>query len=221
MLIVFDVDGTLLSSDSTDWVCFDAALEQELGFAPDRTFWDQLQEVTAPAIVEQAAAKHPPEQWPWLCKAIRARYLDGLRNAHEEKTGAFIPAPGAAELLAALRQQPGVTLAIATGDWAETIRFKLGAAGLDITDIPFASSSDAPRRAEIIRTAASRAGRPVEQAIYVGDGFWDLRATRELGIPLLGVGTRHTELRAAGAAFSLPDLQPGPFLAALEALRSA
>ena len=45
--------------------------------------------------------------------------------------------------------------------------------------------------------------------VYIGDGLWDIRASRSLGIPFIGVGRGEREkmLRAAGAKIVVPDFQ--------------
>ena len=46
----------------------------------------------------------------------------------------------------------------------------------------------------------------------MGDGLWDLRACKRLGIPFIGVGHRREKLREAGATYILHDLNPTEFL---------
>jgi phosphoglycolate phosphatase-like HAD superfamily hydrolase len=43
--------------------------------------------------------------------------------------------------------------------------------------------------------------------VYVGDGVWDARACRSVGIPFIGIGTgsRATRLSAEGAVCVFPD----------------
>ena len=67
-------------------------------------------------------------------------------------------------------------VAIATGGWLETITFRLNVAGIPFTSIPLVTSSDHYSRAEIIAASVRQAGRPLEEAICVGDGLWDFRA---------------------------------------------
>ena len=72
-------------------------------------------------------------------------------------------------------------------------------------DYPSASADDAPERETIIKVAMERAGRRADQkvsvAIYVGDGVWDARACRHVGIPFvgIGVGSQAEELSKEGA----------------------
>ena len=107
-------------------------------------------------------------------------------------------------------------VAIATGCWRETAHFKLNAAGFDLSKIPFACASDRSSRAEIIALAAERAGMPIGQSVYVGDGVWDLRATQELGIPFIGFGRKIESLRRAGAAYTLDAWNEAALLKVLE-----
>ena len=211
MLIIFDVDGTLISGESFDWASFDAALEEAAGFTPGTSYWESLEEVTAQTIAMAASAAHPANQRERIEKRIRELYRRNLVQAHSAHPKAFQARPGALELFQRLRGVHGLSVAIATGDWFETISLKLSASGLDVSGIPMATCSDCHGRADIIKLAASRAGRSLQDAVYVGDGTWDWRACRKLGIPFIGTGERTNRLREAGAPHLLPDLSPGPF----------
>jgi len=54
MLIIFDVDGTLIGGETWDWRCLDEAIESVLGFRPDGEFFRSLTEITAQALAEAA-----------------------------------------------------------------------------------------------------------------------------------------------------------------------
>lgn len=219
MLIIFDVDGTLINGETADWACFDQAFVAAAGKTLDELFWTNLVEVTARAIVHESHADKTLSERQLLEHTIRNGYLERLRSCSAKNPLAFQAAAGAKDLLAHLRSSENYRVAIATGDWFETITHKLGHAGLDVATLPMATSSDCYSRAEIIALAAARAGRGMERAVYVGDGPWDLRATRKLGIPFIGVGRRHERLRAEGAEHTLVDLEPEKFLSALAALK--
>jgi hypothetical protein len=66
-------------------------------------------------------------------------------------------------------------------------------AGIDVQGLPFASADDAESRIDIMKTcleraAAGRAAGEVTEVVYVGDGAWDARASRELGWRFIGIG---------------------------------
>lgn len=211
MLIIFDVDGTLIGGESVDWKCFDEAFLHVAGFPFPDGFYSSIDEVTAKAIVHQALPELSSDYRHQTEKFVCGEYLNRLRDAHALDTNSFSPAPGALEVLKYLGQQDELAIAIATGDWIETISFKLNAAQIDVSQYPMATSSDCYARADIIRLSAERAGHSLNDVIYVGDGLWDYRATQELGIPFLGVGHRYTQFLDIGVVHALQTLEPMEF----------
>jgi phosphoglycolate phosphatase-like HAD superfamily hydrolase len=216
--VIFDVDGTLIGGESQDWKCFDQAIMAILGFMPGTEFYRTLKEVTAQAIAEHAVQTAKRILGTGLEEQIQDEFLRRLREVHSVNPSAFPPRNGAAELLAYLNTIPGWDIAIATGDWHPTISFKLSAAGLDISGYPIATSSDSNRRSEIIRLAAQRAGTPLSEVVYVGDGVWDLKACRELGVRFIGAGSRTEHLVNAGANCIIKSFEKDVFLKALGAI---
>ncbi len=203
-LVIFDVDGTLVDAHPVDNDSFDHAFNKCTGFALTAEMWMTFEEVTAKAIVHQALGPNRADLKD-VELLVRDLFLDGLRTHHLEKGDGINLTPGAQAMWSSLRTKPEYRVAIATGCWHETAHFKLGVAGLDIAGVPFACASDRYSRADIIALAAERAGIPVEQAVYVGDGVWDLKAARKLGIPFIGVGRKTDVLREAGATHVLDD----------------
>jgi phosphoglycolate phosphatase-like HAD superfamily hydrolase len=207
MLIIFDVDGTLIGGESHDWSCFDRAIETVLNFTPTREFFASLPEITAQAIAEASVRAANKEAGTGLEERIRAEYLRRLQEVHSRDPRAFPVRDGVAALLSHLGSLPDVGVAIATGDLHETISFKLAAAGIDVSRFPIATSSDHHRRSEIIRLAAQRAGRSLSDAVYIGDGVWDFKACRALGVRFIGTGSRPHLLREAGAEHIIEVLE--------------
>jgi phosphoglycolate phosphatase-like HAD superfamily hydrolase len=83
---------------------------------------------------------------------------------------------------------------------------------LSARGIPWASADDAIDRVDILRMAIQRAGQhcgqdTFENVVYVGDGVWDVRAAKALGIGFLGLAAGHKagRLMKEGASCVLPD----------------
>jgi phosphoglycolate phosphatase-like HAD superfamily hydrolase len=207
MLIIFDVDGTLIGGESHDWKCFDRAIENVLKFTPTREFFASLPEITAQAIAEASVRAANKEVGTGLEERIRAEYLRRLQEVHSRDQRAFPVREGVVALLSHLDSLPHVGVAIATGDWLETISFKLAAAEIDVSRFPMATSSDHHQRSEIIRLAAQRAGRSLSDAVYIGDGVWDFKACRKLGVRFIGTGSRLHLLKDAGAEHTMEVLE--------------
>lgn len=213
MHIVFDVDGTLLGGEAQDWGTFEAAIKTVVGGGAPPGFITGLPEVNAASIADAGVRLAGRETGQGLEAQIRAAYIRELISVHAENAQAFRARPAVKELLPLLRTTPGVTVSISTGDWKEAILFKLGAAEIDVSGIPMATASDRAKRAEIIALSIERAGKTKDETIYVGDGVWDFRACRALGIPFLGTGARVQKLRDAGAERTLEILEANAFLA--------
>src|SRR5262249_21957606 len=120
--------------------------------------------------------------------------------------------PGARAFLRRLQADARWRLALATGGWAASARFKLAAAGLPVDAFPWATADDALDRVDILRAAVARAEQAYGQRrfgglVYVGDGVWDVRAAKALGLGFLGVatGAQARRLLEAGARWLVPD----------------
>jgi len=123
----------------------------------------------------------------------------------------FAPVAGADRLLSRLAQSGSHRVSLATGGWRDCARLKMTSAGMCFDDHPAASADDALDRESIMRLseqrAAERYGKTFACTVYVGDGIWDARACRSLGLSFIGIGTgsRATRLSAEGAVCVLPD----------------
>lgn len=209
-MIVFDADGTLIGGEPTDWASFEAAFLEVAGFALTGEFYDRIEEVTAKALVHQALGDMEHAERLLKEAAVAEGFLHRLKAAHREDRACFPATEGAVALLRELKAK-GLRVAIATGDWRDSITYKLRAAGIPFEDIPIVTSSEHYSRADIIRAAVAEAGGSLDEAVYIGDGLWDLRACERLGIPFIGVGHRKDRLREAGARHVLDDLHPAEF----------
>ena len=209
-MIIFDVDGTLLGGESADWASFAAAFKEAAGFALAPAFFETLEEVTTQAIIHQAFTNHSIEEKKAIESAVRCGYLKRLSEAHQRDPLTFSPTTGSISLLQDLKRKK-IPVAIATGDWLETITFKLTTARIAFHDLPMATSSDRYSRADIIALAAMKAGASLDEAIYVGDGTWDFRAAKKLGIPFIGVGSRPRNCAKPARNTFCPTSPPKPF----------
>ncbi|PWR23482.1 HAD family hydrolase [Zavarzinia compransoris] len=207
LLVILDVDGTLIRSTAVDDRLIAAAWADLHGHAID-TDWAAYRTSTDRGIAREILAdrlNRPADDGAIAAieQAIADRYPPDLR---------FEQVPGAARLLATLRGLPSVGVAIASGSFPKTARLKLGAARLFIDNIPAAFSDADDERAGIIEAASAKAAAEhavpaFAKRVYVGDGVWDLTAARKLGIGFVGLaeGDKAARLRDAGADLILPD----------------
>jgi phosphoglycolate phosphatase-like HAD superfamily hydrolase len=223
-LVIFDIDGTLTDTVAVDARCFLQTFEDVCGFKEVDPDWSGYANATDAGIYHEIFATRIGRA-PTVAETEQfQRHLVALFRAAAQARP-FAPVPGAPQILARLRQSADFQVALATGCWAEPARVKMTGAGMNYDDYPSASADDAPERESIIKLALARATRlkdaEAPQAIYVGDGVWDARACRKVGIPFLGVaaGAQREKLLAAGAAQILPDFSDqSRFFAAIETI---
>jgi len=217
-LRIFDVDGTLVDAHALDNDCFDRAYREVIGAGLPESLWATFDEVTAQAVIHRALGKGRAEDLASIKDRVRDSFLANLQAGQGQDPTSIRAFDGAVNLISDLKAHRKLKVAIATGCWRETAKFKLTAAGFDLTDIPFACASDRYGRAEIISLAAEHSGVPIEETIYVGDGVWDLKATRLLGIPFIGVGRKTERLREAGAKYILDAFESIALAAVIESI---
>lgn len=204
---ILDLDGTLMPSAEIDNVCFWQAVcgvFDKPNHPPDLHGFEH---VTDSGILHEWCVREigrPPRGDE--AAHVKRLFEQRLESAFHLQPSHFSPLPGVMEWLSAIRASGHACAGIATGGWAHSARLKLKLSGLDRFGLPLASSDDAVKRADIMRIAASRTlGRAAAvNAIftYVGDGVWDLQASRELDWAFIGIasGARALQLAGAGAA---------------------
>lgn len=203
LLAVFDNDGTICDSQEVEGACYAQAIARVTGKSLATLDWTTYPEPTSSAIVLDLLAGEP--EAAAQAAAIEDEFLRLLEVERPKFPGDFAPIAGAIPFLARLRQERIGAVAIATGCFARSARFKLGCCGLALDEFPHATSSDTPRRRDIIPLAAARAGFPLSSVVYFGDAPWDVRVSRLLGIPMIGIGRRTAQLRELGIEHTFRD----------------
>src|SRR5438132_9831805 len=209
-LVIFDIDGTLTQTMKTDEECFVRSLAAVCGFSDVDTDWSRYKHATDSGIfleIHEARTGRLPS--PSETSQFRQHFVGLLARVSSE--AAFGAVAGAPLLLSRLADSAEHRVALATGAWRDSARLKMASAGLCYDDYPAASSDDAFDRESIIRLSMRRAGErygECSSTVYVGDGVWDARACRNVGIPFIGVATdgRASRLSEEGAVCVFPDL---------------
>ena len=205
-LLVFDLDGTLTRTNEVDTDCFVQALGDSLGIDNVNTSWEEYEHATDLGCLQEAFLKRfsrpvTPEE----TERFIGHFLKLLRKHRGERAIAFAEVPGAAAVLRRLKTDSQWAIALATGCWEPSARFKIAMAGIPLENVPAAFANDGPSREGIIRAAIERAGDRFDRVVSVGDAIWDVRTARRLGLPFVGIagGSRSQKLRAAGATHTV------------------
>src|ERR687887_384143 len=209
-LVIFDIDGTLTRTMKADEECFVRSLAEVCGFDDVSTDWSHYKHATDSGIfheIHEVRTGRPPS--PIEISRFRQHFVGLLARVSYEAP--FTAVTGAPLLLSRLADSAEHRVALATGAWGDAARLKMASAGLCYDDYPAASSDDAFDRESIIRLSIRRAteryGR-CRSTVYVGDCVWDARASRNVGVPFIGVATdgRAWRLSEEGAVCVFPDL---------------
>lgn len=203
---VFDLDQTLIRAETLDWRLWLAAITEALGVPiPVDEDWSVHPVHTDHGLLESLS--HSLRGRPFISEErarFEARLLARLDAALAEVPNVFVAIPGAAEVLDALSGRA----ALATGNLHAVTRRKLRSSGLDHHALPCSCSVAGIDRTELVRRALARVGWTGGPATSFGDGVWDVRAARALGVGFVGVAqtdAHAARLHAAGARRVLRD----------------
>ncbi|HKC25896.1 MAG TPA: HAD family hydrolase [Thermoanaerobaculia bacterium] len=213
-LLLFDVDGTLLSSGPRGRRVFADALTEVFGTCGDVDGF-RFEGKLDPAIVAElmeGAGIAPDVVRASLSRAL-TRYLDALEAAFTEG-GPPTLKPGVAALLDALEAEPSAVRALLTGNVERGARLKLTAAGLwhrfafGVWGDEGACREDLGPRALERARAVTRIEFTGKECVVIGDSRHDVACGLALGARVVAVATGQTsaaDLAAAGAHVVLQD----------------
>ncbi|WP_299021854.1 HAD family hydrolase [uncultured Photobacterium sp.] len=196
-LFLMDIDGTLVDCESVDTKCYSRAIKDVLGVDVDAD-WSHYQNVTESGVLDEILARNEVIANRLLIhRQVEKRYLERLREFLATHPAELNQVQGAKDFIEQMKERDDTYLAIATGGWESVAKLKLRAVGIDVSNITFASSSDAMSRTEIMALAAFRAkqdtGFSFKRRVFFGHGEWNKFASQELGYDFVAVGenTQH------------------------------
>jgi phosphoglycolate phosphatase len=217
LLVLWDIDGTLVDTAGYGRQAFDDAFEELFGRRPQgrvpfagRTDHQIALSILELGGVEDAAAhSYLPRMWEALAGAL-ARKKDVIRAE-----GRVFP--GAREALEAVEAEDGFVQSLVTGNIEANAAVKLAAFGLErLVELEIGGYGSDPHgaRSDLVTVARGRTERKYgirpHSVALVGDTPLDVAAAREADARAVAVASGPygpDELRAAGADAVLEDLR--------------
>ncbi len=222
-VLLFDIDGTLLSSSGAGRRAMERAFVDLTGFPDALAFgFDGMTDRAIARRGLELAGRVPADA---AIDAILEAYLANL-PAELQAPGDYHVYPGVREVLEATVGRPGVATGLGTGNVQRGAHLKLGRLGLDGYFAFGGFGSDHEDRPSIIRTGAARGAahlglaRAACRVVVIGDTPRDVEAARAADAECVGVATGRfspAELEAAGADHAFATLaEPGALDAIFE-----
>lgn len=213
-LVLFDIDGTLLSIAQRELSVFGLALERVFGTTgpiDDYSFAGKTDHQIAFELLSGAgrAASEIESGLP----DMKDSYFEMLDEMLEVSSMDVLP--GVIELLDELAENSSIVLGLQTGNWEVAAEIKLSRFGLDRYFSVGAFGDGHLDRNSLPPLARARAEQQVgnricsEDTVIIGDTALDVACARTWEMPCVGVATGSTsqvELQAAGADLVVPTL---------------
>jgi len=206
-LVLFDIDGTLISTGHAGMRAYYRALESVFAV---RAGEDLVRPdgKTDPLIAKELlACLHMSDRWSDAARdALFASYLGCLEEemCRARDSGLIRILPGVENLLETLSRQPDFAVGLVTGNLEQGARIKLEKAGIHRYFQFGGYGSDSEDRTSLTRIGIERgmqfvAPAPVERSFIVGDTPLDIIHGHAAGAHVIGV---------ASARFSVSELEP-------------
>ena len=214
--VLFDIDGTLISSGGASDRAWKRAFEELQGVevdVPAVTGKGVPDPEVGRVVFEKAIGREPTEE---EAEALMRRRLDHLPEEVESSPG-FVVKDGVFELLERLIEE-GIMLGLTTGNVEEAAHVKLARPNLNRYFAFGGYGSDSPDRTELTRMALERgefvSGHTLDRdrTFACGDTPRDVDAGHGAGIRVVGVATGEytaEELIDAGADAAIRSLVEG------------
>jgi phosphoglycolate phosphatase len=203
MLVLWDIDGTLLTTGRAGIFAWQEALDEVVGVSADLWDFDTAGHPDfgiARRLLLQYGGLAEPD--PAVVRRLVSRYEDLLPNALHRRAGRVLP--NVREILTALAREPGTWSMLLTGNTRRGAEAKLthyGLAGF-FRDGAF-SEEDGDRaaiaRAALARAAASGCVSHAHRIFVVGDTPHDIRCARAIGARTVAVATGAYDASALAA----------------------
>lgn len=195
ILIILDVDGTLVHSLEAEAVLFPQACEQALGLKDLPTGFDSYRFPSDSGIVHELVERHLGRQaTDEEHVQVEQRFLELISQCYAHEPHRCRPVGGAIEAVAYFQNATQYSVAIATAGWRRTALHKLNVAGIHVAGLPITTANDAVTKRDIMQIAAERSLAhyhisQFQSVICFGDSSGDANAADALGYQFIGIDT--------------------------------
>ena len=192
-VIVFDSDDTLTKSEEQHQTAYVNAMKH-FGMTDINQDWKSYQNVTDSYILKEVFEHN----------FQKAFDLGMIPDFEEKMTTEMLSMQETVSILGAnaivdfFLKETDYAICFATGSLHKPAMLKLEQAGINFIPELVEASNSIYTREDIVRSAINKAQKyfqvnAFDQIISVGDGIWDLRTARNLGVHFLGIRDKNLE----------------------------
>jgi len=215
-LVIFDVDGTLVDSQSEILAAMATAFATENLPLPPRAAILSIVGLSLP----QAFARLCPDAAPDLTRRLVTAYKAGFNAHHHPDISPLYP--GAREVLTQLHADPATTLAVATGKSRRGLDRIIDRHGLHGIFASLQTADHHPSKPDpaMIHAILAETGIAAAQAVMIGDTSYDIDMGRAAGVRTVAVTWGYHPAAALNADATIDHFAalpavltrlPGPF----------
>jgi len=222
-LIIFDIDDTLLYSNKVDSKCYAQAYQMVYKEPFPTLDWTKFPHVTDDTIFKTVIQEHFNRTPSFEeLDSYRDVFVSLIKEKRKTNPEDFLEVPNSRVTIERLLGDERYSVGIATGGWNKPAHVKLEHIGIPTEEIMIKCADDCPTREDIINNVLEQAkakNLDLKKVVYIGDASWDVRTTRNLNMPFIGIRRKgdHEKLLKLGAQTVLTDYRNyTEFLAAVE-----
>ncbi len=190
-LIIFDIDGTLLYSNRIDSQCFADTYEKVYQSKFPSIDWSNYPHVTDDTIFRTVIQNHfQREATSDEMHYFQNEFVASIQVKREEQPHEFKEVPNARKTIEHLLENDVYEVGIATGGWRRPAMVKLNHIGIPTANLHMSFADGNPTREDIINGVFQQTNAKkmsFEKIVYVGDAAWDVKTTRNMNIPFIGI----------------------------------
>lgn len=212
-LVIFDVDATLVYSDKLDSKAFAQTYHSIYQQPFPSIDWKTYPHVTDDTIFKTVIQQHFQRQATVVeIEIFKTTFTNIIKRNRQKQPTNYKIVSGAKEMIATLLEQENIVLGIATGGWKAPAMLKLRHVEIPTASVFISGADGKTTRVQIIEEVIAQvrqAGISYSRIVYVGDAIWDVKTTRQMQLPLIGIRYKGDVevLRNEGVRHVLTDYQ--------------
>lgn len=191
ILIIFDVDGTLVFSEKKDSQCFADTYQTVYGRLFPTIDWRKYPHVSDTTIFKTVIQEHfdriPDEAEE---ESFRQKFVANITENRRKTPAEFKEVPYAKQTIDKLLGDDRFVIGVATGGWKAPAIVKLNFVNIPADKLIITGADGKITRDDITKATIVKARKTYgefDRIVYVGDAIWDVTTTQNMGLPLIGI----------------------------------